>query len=177
MKTSNRECGYLLKRLFIEEMKPEDWAVVREIYLEGIATGNATFQKEAPSWEQWHKGHANEGRIVARTADCLLGWAALSPVSSRCVYNGVAEVSVYVSTQHQGKGTGSLLLDALIKVSESNGYWTLQAGIFPDNVSSIKLHEKHGFRVVGRREKIGKMGGIWRDTLLLERRSKTVGVS
>ncbi|OIU70649.1 GNAT family N-acetyltransferase [Rossellomorea aquimaris] len=166
-----------MKRLFIEEMKAEDWEAVKEIYLEGIATGNATFQKEAPSWEQWDKGHAKEGRIVARTADCLQGWAALSPVSGRCVYAGVAEVSVYVSTQYQGKGTGSLLLDALIEVSESHGYWTLQAGIFPENVSSIRLHEKHGFRVVGRREKIGKMDGIWRDTLLLERRSKAVGVS
>ncbi|XXM73656.1 N-acetyltransferase family protein [Lysinibacillus sphaericus] len=164
-----------MKRLFIEEMKSEDWAGVREIYLEGIATGNATFQKDAPSWEEWDKGHAKEGRIVARTADCLQGWAALSPVSSRCVYAGVAEVSVYVSPQHQGKGAGSLLLDALIEVSESHGYWTLQAGIFPENVSSIRLHEKHGFRIVGRRERIGMMDGIWRDTLLMEKRSKLVG--
>ncbi|WP_175990949.1 GNAT family N-acetyltransferase [Bacillus sp. Marseille-Q1617] len=164
-----------MKKLFIDEMKAEDWAGVREIYVEGIATGNATFQKEAPTWEEWDEGHAKEGRIVARTADSLQGWAALSPVSGRCVYAGVAEVSVYVSTQHQGKGTGSLLLDALIEVSESHGYWTLQAGIFPENVSSIRLHEKHGFRVVGHREKIGMLDGVWRDTLLLERRSKSVG--
>jgi L-amino acid N-acyltransferase YncA len=177
MNNKNREWGLRMKSPSIEEMKAEDWSGVREIFLEGISTGNATFQKEAPSWEEWDKGHAKEGRIVARGTDGLQGWAALSPVSGRCVYAGVAEVSVYVSTQHQGKGTGSLLLDALIEISESQGYWTLQAGIFPENASSIRLHKKHGFLVVGRREKIGKMGGIWRDTLLLERRSKTVGLN
>ncbi|MGR3765124.1 N-acetyltransferase family protein [Rossellomorea sp. NS-SX7] len=165
-----------MKKFSIDEMKKEDWFQVRDIYRDGISTGNATFQEIAPSWEEWDKDHTEEGRIVARSEDCILGWAALSLVSSRCVYAGVAEVSVYVSSQHQGKGVGSMLLHALIEASERNGYWTLQSGIFPENIPSIKLHEKYGFRTVGRREKIGKMNGRWRDTLLLERRSKSAGV-
>ncbi|WP_412103589.1 N-acetyltransferase family protein [Rossellomorea aquimaris] len=160
----------------ISEMKKNDWNQVADIYLEGISTGNATFQKDVPSWEEWDGSHIKVSRIVARENDSILGWAALSPVSSRCVYSGVAEVSVYVSNQYNGKGIGSLLLNALIEISEQNGYWTLQSGIFPENVASIKLHEKHGFRIVGRREKIGKMDGVWRDTVLMERRSKRVGI-
>lgn len=165
-----------MKKIYIDEMRPEDWNQVKEIYIKGIATGNATFQKEVPAWEEWDTNHIPVGRIVARSEESILGWAAMSSVSSRCVYAGVAEVSVYVSAQSMGKGIGSLLLNALVEASEQHGYWTLQSGIFPENIASIKLHEKHGFRIIGRREKIGKMDGVWRDTLLLERRSKTVGI-
>ncbi|MGJ7921674.1 N-acetyltransferase family protein [Neobacillus sp. LXY-4] len=160
----------------IDNMLQEDWEQVRNIYQEGIATGNATFQKEAPSWEDWNNSHLSECRLVARSEGKVLGWAALSPVSSRCVYAGVAEVSIYVSQSWNGKGIGSKLLESLIQISEKSGYWTLQSGIFPENVSSLKLHLKYGFREVGRRERIGKMDGVWRDTILLERRSKVVGM-
>lgn len=164
-------------KIHIDKMLSIDWDQVKEIYLEGIATGNATFQKEAPSWEEWDNGHILDCRIVARSNGKVLGWAALSPVSSRCVYSGVAEVSVYVSQNNEGKGIGSLLLKSLIEISEQKGFWTLQSGIFPENVSSLKLHYKSGFREVGRRERIGKMDGVWRDTILLERRSNEVGVN
>lgn len=160
--------------ILIDEMYREDWEQVREIYLEGIATGNATFQKEAPSWEDWDNGHIKECRIVARLDNKVLGWASLSPVSSRCIYAGVAEVSVYVSQNSRGKGIGSKLLNSLIELSEQNGYWTLESGIFPENIASLKLHIKSGFREVGRRERIGKMDGVWRDTILLERRSNVI---
>ena len=163
--------------IFIDKMLPEDWEQVRGILLEGIVTGNATFQKEAPSWEDWDNSHMLECRIVARSSGRVLGWAALSPVSSRCVYAGVAEVSVYVSQTSNGKGIGSLLLKSLIEKSEENEFWMLQSGIFPENASSLKVHYKNGFREVGRRERIGKMDGVWRDTILLERRSKSVGVN
>lgn len=163
-------------KLLIDKMLPIDWNQVREIYLEGIATGDATFQTEAPSWEEWDNGHLSECRLVARSKGKVLGWVALSPVSSRCVYAGVAEVSVYVRLDCKGKGIGSLLLKSLIELSEQKGFWTLQSGIFPENVSSLQLHYKFGFREVGRRERIGKMDGIWRDTILLERRSNVVGV-
>lgn len=165
------------RKIFIDKMFPKDWEQVRKIYLQGIATGNATFQKEAPSWEEWNNSHILKCRIVARYEDKVLGWAALSSISSRCVYIGVAEVSIYVSQMSKGKGIGSILLKSLIEISEQNGFWTLQSGIFPENVSSIKLHNKHGFREVGRRERIGKMDGVWRDTILLERRSNNVGVN
>lgn len=162
----------------IEPMREEDWEQVRAIYLEGIATGHATFETSAPVWERWNASHLSEGRIVVRSADALdliKGWAALSPVSSRCVYAGVAEVSVYVGVQHRGEGIGKALLEALIKASEAAGIWTLQAGVFPENTGSIRLHERCGFRKVGRRERIGRMNDVWRDTLLLERRSEVVG--
>jgi phosphinothricin acetyltransferase len=162
--------------ILIDKMLPEDWEEVREIYIEGMATGNATFQKQAPTWAEWDMSHKPECRIVARFEGEILGWAALSPVSSRWVYNGVAEVSIYVSQRYRGKGIGNRLLNSLITTSEENGYWTLQSGIFPENISSMALHKKYGFREVGRRERIGKMDGIWRDTILLERRSKTVGI-
>lgn len=160
----------------IDKMLQEDWKQVREIYLEGIATGNATFQKEAPSWDDWNKGHILECRLVARLDGEVLGWAAISSVSSRCVYAGVAEVSIYVSQRSRGNGIGSKLLSSLIDESEQNGYWMLQSGIFPENASSLKLHKKYGFREVGRRERIGKLDGVWRDTILLERRSEKVGI-
>ena len=160
----------------IDKMDEADWQQVRLIYLEGIATGDATFETDAPAWEKWTAGHFVHSRLVARSADVIKGWAALSPVSDRCVYGGVAEVSVYVGQEHRGEGVGRALLEALISESERNGIWTLQAGIFPENRSSVALHRRCGFREVGRRERIGKMKGVWRDTLLLERRSKIVGV-
>ena len=156
-------------------MLPAHWEEVKRIYEEGIATGNATFQTEAPTYEEWNRGHLTISRFVAVENEEILGWAALTPVSGRCVYAGVAEVSVYVASSVRGKGIGNALLQALIKSSEENNLWTLQAGIFPENIASIKLHEANDFRIIGIREKIGKMNGVWRDTVLLERRSKLVG--
>ena len=147
---------------------------VLEIYRQGIATGNATFESETPSWEKWTAAHLPHSRIIARNGASVLGWAALSPVSSRCVYAGVAEVSIYIAEEARGLGVGRALLEELIRQSENNGLWTLQAGIFPENEASIRLHKSCGFREVGRRERIGKLGDRWRDTVLLERRSKTV---
>ena len=160
----------------IWQMNPSDWDQVRAIYLEGIATGNATFETEAPSWEAWDSSHLPIARLVARRGDRVVGWAALSPVSQRCVYGGVAEVSVYVSQTHRHSGLGRQLLSALISESEQNGIWTLQAGMFPENVGSLTLHRRSGFREVGRRERIGKLNGVWRDTILWERRSSLVGM-
>ena len=162
-------------------MRDEDWEQVRSIYLEGIMTGHATFETDAPSWERWNASHLRGCRLVARGSDSgisggIVGWAALSPVSERCVYSGVAEVSVYVGEKGRGHGTGRALLDALVEASEKCGIWTLQAGVFPENIASIKLHLTCGFREVGRRERVGRMNGVWRDVLLLERRSKMVGV-
>jgi phosphinothricin acetyltransferase len=161
----------------VAEMKAADWEQVRAIYLEGIATGHATFETTAPEWEKWDAGHLRKARLVAREGEAILGWAALSPVSDRCVYGGVAEVSVYVGARGRGRGVGRALLEALVEASEQNGIWTLQAGVFPENAASIKLHLNCGFREVGRRERIGKLNGVWRDTLLLERRSRSVGAS
>jgi len=157
-------------------MQPKHWQSVKKIYLEGIATGNATFQTAAPDWEEWNEAHVKNSRLAAIENDELIGWAALTPVSGRCVYAGVAEVSVYVAAAARGKGVGKKLLQALIAESEKNNFWTLQAGIFPENESSIKIHEDCGFRIIGRREKIGQMNGVWRDTLLLERRSTITGI-
>ena len=162
----------------VEEMKAEDWEGVRAIYLEGIKTGVATFETDAPTWERWDSGHLRDARLVARdAAGAALGWAALSSVSDRCVYGGVAEVSVYVGEGGRGRGVGRALLEALVEASERHGIWTLQAGVFPENAASIKLHLRCGFREVGRRERIGKLNGAWRDTLLLERRSRSVGAT
>ena len=160
----------------LHKMQPSHWEQVRRIYLEGIATGHATFETGAPAWEQWDAGHLAEGRLIACAGENVLGWAALSPVSSRCIYAGVVEISVYVAQSRRGQGIGSALLNALIEASEQQEIWTLQAGIFPENTASIALHKRHGFREIGRRERIGKMNGVWRDTVLLERRSSTVGV-
>lgn len=160
----------------ITELKDSHYNSVKDIYLQGIATGNATFQTELPSWEDWHKGHLDHSRFVAVDDNgTIMGWAALSPVSSRCVYAGVAEVSVYIGADHRGKGIGNTLMQELIKSSEINNIWTLQAGIFPENAASIQLHQNNGFRMIGKREKIGKMGDTWRDTVLLERRSTVTG--
>jgi len=153
------------------------WPAARSIYAAGIATGTATFTTEAPSWEEWDPSHLTHSRLVAvDDAGRVLGWAALSAVSGRCVYGGVAEVSVYVAAEARGQGVGRLLLAGLITESERHGMWTLQAGIFPENLASLRLHEALGFRVVGRRERIGQLRGRWQDTLLLERRSTVVGV-
>ena len=147
---------------------------VTKIYKAGIETGNATFETNIPSFEEWDEKHLSFGRIVIIKDDVIMGWAALSKVSDRCVYEGVAEVSVYVSTQ--GKGLGTQLLQKLIEISESEGLWTLQCGIMRENIASIRLHEKCGFRKIGYREKVGKLNGVWRDNILMERRSKLVGI-
>ena len=157
-------------------MLPLHWEAVKQIYAEGIATGNATFQNSIPTWDEWDAAHVKNSRLIAIEDDVVLGWAALTPVSGRCVYAGVGEVSVYVSANARGKGVGKKLLNALIAESEQNNFWTLQAGIFPENIASVRIHEECGFRVIGAREKIGQSNGLWRDTLLLERRSQTVGV-
>lgn len=161
--------------LTTDKMKAEDWGAVQSIYREGIATGDATFEMETPEWEEWDKKHLNDCRIVARKDGQVAGWAALSPVSSRCVYAGVAEVSIYVTASARGMGIGKTLLRTLIEESERKGIWTLQAGIFPENEASIALHKAYGFREVGYRERIGKMNGIWRDVILFERRSEVAG--
>jgi len=161
----------------VEEMRAGDWEAVRAVYLEGIATGDATFEREAPSWESWDASHLKEPRLVARAGERVKGWAALSAVSRRSVYAGVAEVSVYVAAEARGEGVGRALLSALVEASERAGVWTLQAGIFPENAASLRLHLRCGFREVGRRERIGRaFDGRWRDTVLLERRSRVVGV-
>ena len=157
-------------------MQPENWPAVREIYREGIATGNATFESELPDWEKWDNNHRQDCRLIARKEEQVLGWAALSPVSGRRVYSGVAEVSVYVAAAARGTGVGKSLLQALIAESELHGIWTLQAGIFRENAASVALHKSCGFREVGVRQRIGKLGGTWRDVLLLERRSATIGL-
>lgn len=148
---------------------------VSAIYREGLETGLATFQTNVPEWDEWDAGHLQSCRLGAFEGDELIGWAALSPVSSRCVYGGVAEVSIYISNKHRGKGIGRQLLTKLIEASEEAGIWTLQSGIFPENEASIQLHKICGFRLVGYREKIGQYNGQWRDTVLLERRSINVG--
>jgi L-amino acid N-acyltransferase YncA len=162
--------------IWIEPMSEQDWGAVRAIYLEGIATGHATFETTAPEWAKWDAGHLRACRLVARSQSDILGWAALSPVSSRSVYAGVAEVSVYVAQSARGQRVGSKLLASLIEASEREGIWTLQAGIFPENVSSIRLHERFGFRSVGVRERLGCLNGRWRDVLLMERRSTVTGI-
>ena len=162
--------------LFIDDLRPSDWEQVRGIYLEGIADGNATFETQAPTWEKWDAAHLTFGRLVARVAEGILGWSALSPVSDRCCYAGVAEASLYVGTPHRGQGVGAALLQATIDRAEAQGIWTLQAGIFPENRASLALVRKFGFREVGRRERLGKLHGEWRDVVLLERRSRIVGV-
>jgi len=159
----------------IQSLLPIHWEAVKIIYEEGIATGHATFETKAPAWNDWNASHVENSRLIAAEGDQILGWAALTAVSGRCVYAGVAEVSVYVGAAARGHGTGTLLLRALIDESERLGFWTLQASIFPDNVASLRLHLRYGFREVGRRERIGQLDGAWRDTILLERRSLAVG--
>ena len=159
----------------IVPLEARHWAAVQSIFAEGIATGEATFETEVPSWTAWDRTHHPFARLVALSDDPVVGWAALSPVSPREVYRGVAEVSVYVAENYRGQGVGGALLRKLIVASEAAGVWTLQAGVFRENEASIELHRKAGFRVVGRREKLGELRGRWRDVVLLERRSETVG--
>lgn len=165
-----------MKTVVIKKMTANDWAAVKKIFESGIATGISTFETTAPSWEKWNETHLPFSRLVALCNEEVVGWAALSPVSGRCVYGGVAEVSVYVAENHKGLGIGKSLLQNLIGDSESNNIWTLQAGIFSENIASINLHKSVGFRVIGLREKIGKLKDTWKDHYILERRSKIVGI-
>ena len=151
-------------------MTEADWPSVGAIFEAGIATGDATFDTVVPSWDDWDRSHVVDHRLVAELAGTVVGWAALSPVSGRCIDAGVGEVSVYVAPAVHRRGVGTVLLTALVNKSESAGFWTLQAGVFPQNVGSLELHERCGFRVVGTRERIGQLGGAWRDVVLLERR-------
>ena len=159
----------------LRSLEVADWEDVRRIYLQGIESGQATFETEVPAWGRWNVTHLPFARLVLTVEEKVRGWAALSKVSAREVYAGVAEVSVYVATESQGHGFGRVLLEALIAESEAHGVWTLQASIFPENQASIALHRRSGFREVGRRERIAKLHGVWRDTVLLERRSVVTG--
>jgi L-amino acid N-acyltransferase YncA len=159
----------------VEPMTPSDWPDVSAVYLEGIRTGNATFETLAPTWEQWDRAHLPAGRLVGRTGRQIAGWVALSKVSQRSCYAGVAEMSVYVATWARSQGVGDALMKAAIAASEQAGIWTLQGTVFPENKASLRLCAANGFREVGRRERIGKRNGVWRDTVLVERRSKVVG--
>jgi L-amino acid N-acyltransferase YncA len=156
----------------IRDLRPEDWPDVLRVYEEGMLTGNATFETRLPSWEAWDAAHLAEHRLVATLDDAVVGWAALSPYSDRECYRGVAEESIYIAERARGLGLGRRLLGALIASAEAAGIWTLQAGIFPENEASIALHVALGFRVVGVRERLGRLRGIWRDVVLLERRSE-----
>lgn len=160
----------------ISNLTAAHWEQVRAIYLEGIATGLATFETDAPSWERWDAGHLSCCRLVAHEGEQVKGWAALSPVSTRRVYAGVAETGVYIAQRCRGEGLGRALLESLVNASETNGIWMLQAGIFAENEASVALHGSCGFRTVGRRERIACLQGRWRDTILMERRSRFVGV-
>ena len=162
----------------IQPLAEDHWPAVRAIYEQGIATGNATFETQAPEWQAWDRAHLAHSRLVAvDDAGTVLGWAALSPVSSRCVYGGVAELSIYIAAGARGQGVGRQLLQALIADSEAQGIWTLQAGTFEENAASIGLHTQAGFRVIGHRERIGQHHGVWRNTVQMERRSPTVGIA
>jgi L-amino acid N-acyltransferase YncA len=159
----------------IRALEATDWPAVRSIFEEGIATGQATFEAEAPSWEAWDGAHLREPRLVADEDGAVVGWAALSAVSGRCVYRGVVESSIYVARGARGRGVGRTLLTRLVEDTERAGIWTIEAGIFPENHASVNLHLRCGFRIVGVRERLGRMNGEWRDVLLLERRSEVVG--
>jgi L-amino acid N-acyltransferase YncA len=156
----------------LRELRRQHWPAVKAIYEQGIAGGDATFETEAPSWESWDRTHLEGHRIVALQGGQVVGWAALAAVSGRCVYQGVTEDSVYVADAAQGRGVGRALLEQLIAGAERGGIWTIEAGVFPENEASIELHRRCGFRVVGTRERIGQHHGVWRDVVLMERRSK-----
>jgi L-amino acid N-acyltransferase YncA len=159
----------------VRNMTEADWQAVRDIYAAGIATGDATFETEPPTWDSWDRSHLPAHRLVAvDETEALLGWVAASPVSDRCAYAGVVEGSVYVAPDAQGRGVGTVLLRALIASTEAAGIWTLQTGIFRENVASVALHQRAGFRTVGVRERLGRLDGRWRDVLLLERRSDKI---
>jgi L-amino acid N-acyltransferase YncA len=154
----------------VRAMTAEDWGAVEAIYAEGIATGHATFETAPPSWEEFDGGRHRAHRFVALADGRIVGWAALSPTSTRACYRGVAEHSVYVTEPARGRGVGRALMDALVASADAGGIWTIQTSVFPENEASVALHERVGFRVVGRRERIAELNGVWRDTLLLERR-------
>ena len=160
--------------LEIDEMCASDWPAVREVYTEGIATGQATFEQVPPSWEQWERGHLADCRLVARRDGRVVAWAALAPVSSRTAYRGVAEVSLYVAAAERGTGVGRTLGAALVEASERAGIWTLEGWVFPENRASLALCEELGCRIVGVRERLGSVNGRWRDVVLVERRSPAV---
>ena len=160
----------------IRTFKKSDFSSVKSIYQQGIDTGNATFQNKAKGWNEWNASFLTTCRIVAELNEEVVGWAALSATSNRTVYNGVAEVSIYIAKNYANYGIGNSLLSKLVSISENEGIWTLQAGIFPENESSIAIHSKNGFKTIGVREKLGKMNGAWRDILFMERRSKFVGI-
>jgi len=164
------------QHMVIDKMIPYDWDRVREIFIEGIQTGNATFRTEAPTWNEWEKDHLTNCRFVAKQNGEVVGWVALTPISSMLAFSGVVEVSIYIASSAAGMGVGSRLLQQVIESSEQNNIWTIQSMIFPENVASIKLHRKFGFEEVGTRKQIGKLNGVWRDVVLLERRSTIVGV-
>ena len=159
----------------VRDLRPEDWPEVARIFEAGIRTGNATFETEVPSWEAWDAAHLPSHRFVAEREGRVVGWIALVPVSSRCCYEGVAEVSAYVAEGARGEGVGRALLARLIENSERGGIWTLETGVFPENEPSLALLQRFGFRVVGTRERIGRLHGVWRDVTFLERRSEVVG--
>ena len=161
--------------LVIDDLRPEHWPEVARIYAEGIATGDATFETEVPGWVRWDSSHLAEHRFVALHDGDVVGWVAVGPVSDRCAYGGVVENSVYVGESARGLGVGRLLLERLVASTEAAGIWTIQTGIFPENEASLRLHERVGFELVGRRRRLGKLHGVWRDVLLLERRSSVVG--
>ena len=158
--------------MHIFPLLPTHWPEVERIYLEGLKTGQASFETKSPGWEAWDKSHLKDGRFIAKSEGEIAGWVALSPVSSRQVYSGVAEISIYIDPRYKRKGCGRLLLSHSIQYSEAMGIWTLQAVMFPENTASVQLHRKMGFRLLGKREKIGKREGVWRDTIILERRSR-----
>ena len=160
----------------IEALTARDWIAVEKIFDEGIRTGDATFETSTPEWQQWNAGHLATCRLVARAGGDVLGWAALSPVSNRRCYAGVAEVSLYIAGHARGRGVGTRLLSALIEASERAGIWSLQSSTFPENAASLALQRRHGFRIIGRRERIGCQDGRWRDVVLLERRSTVAGI-
>jgi phosphinothricin acetyltransferase len=166
-----------MTNVILRPMNDDDWPSVCRIYEEGLAGGNASFETTAPSWQNWNAAHCPHSRLVACQAGVVVGWAALSPTSSRSCYAGVAEVSVYVAANCRGQSVGSQLMTALITSSEANGIWTLCSGTFPENKASLKLQQSAGFRIIGTREKVARHHGIWRDTVLSERRSKVVGVA
>jgi len=163
-------------KITIENLKKEHWPQVEAIYLEGIRTNDVTFETTSPGWESWNQARLECCRLIMKRDDTIIGWAALSPYSRRFVYRGVAELSIFIASPDRGKGLGTILLKKLVEESEANGIWTLQAGIFPENIASIAIHKRLGFREVGVRKKLGQMNGIWRDVVLLERRSTVAGI-
>ncbi|MBK3494679.1 N-acetyltransferase [Viridibacillus sp. YIM B01967] len=165
----------MAEQVIIDTMTPADWDQVRAIFIEGIEGGNATFHAIPPSFEQWDAGHLEECRFVARVDGEIVGWIALSPFSSNAFHKGVTEDSIYISSRAQGMGVGTKLLKKCIEESEKYGIWTIQSQIFSDNDASIHLHRKFGFRVVGVRERFGRLNGVWRDVTLLDRRSTIIG--